>query len=138
MKQTLVWTLVIVLAVCAAFWFGRRFERFKAGHFYEIRSEKTVPFGDKELHIQYVTESIGTPFLDPGTSVLTIREVGSVPITIYKAKRGFQESSPYVSDASIKDNAISWDDGLYQYELKIESSPHSDDASKDRARLDKP
>jgi hypothetical protein len=62
----------------------------------------------------YVTESVGTPFLDPGTTIIEVDGR-----TIYKAKRAFQESSPYARNLNATQHGVAWDDGEFQFDLKI-------------------
>ncbi len=54
------------------------------------------------------------PFLDSGTSILEFDGR-----TIYKAKRAFQESSPYARNITAAQDGIAWDDGEYHFDLTI-------------------
>ena len=77
------------------------------------------------VHWSLITESIGTPFLDPGTTL--IKWNGR---TIYKAQRDFQESTPVATNLKTSDSAIEWDDGEYHYKLAITETPASQPKSK--------
>ena len=47
----------------------------------------------------------------------TIIEVGGR--IVYKAKRDFQEKSPYAEIVSVTNNVIVWRDGISRYELRV-------------------
>jgi hypothetical protein len=64
---------------------------------------------------KYVTESAGLPFLDPGTTVIEFQGR-----TIYKARRGFQEDSPFAQNIQASNGCIEWDDGEFQFRLAID------------------
>jgi len=59
------------------------------------------------------------PFLDPETSVLTVETNYGLPITVYKAKRMFQESWPQVRDVKSEGNQLTWEDGINMYVLTV-------------------
>lgn len=65
-------------------------------------------------------ESIGMPFLETETSILDVRAGIGLPITVYKAKRVFQESYPSVENVSTERNRILWSDGISEYQLTVE------------------
>jgi len=89
------------------------------GYHYELRSEKRVPYGEGAVVIRYVTETMGLPFLDPGTSIVTLEDGFGGETTIYKARRIFQEAYPFVSDVKVEGEAFEWTDGDKQYHLRI-------------------
>ncbi len=91
------------------------------GYHYELRSEKRVPYAEGTVAIKYVTETMGLPFLDPGTSIVTLERESGGETTIYKARRIFQESYPYVSDVKVNGDEFEWDDGDNRYHLRISS-----------------
>ncbi len=84
------------------------------GYYYTVRDEKTYPFKYGELEFRHVSESVGLPFLDPGTTILEFDHR-----SIYKAQRGFQELSPFAREIKINDNIIQWEDGDYDFVLTI-------------------
>ena len=129
--RLIIWILGISIALIVSFLAGRALERIKSGYFYEVRNTEIVDSSFGPITLKYVTESIGIPILDPGTTVLTINdEVGKNPIVIYKAKRIFQESTPFARNVAAEENEIRWEDGLNRYRLRIERLP--------KERLSKP
>ena len=67
------------------------------------------------IHWSYVTESVGLPFLDPGTTVIKFEGR-----TIYKAQRGFQESVPFAQSIETSDKSITWNDGEFRFHLAVD------------------
>lgn len=59
-------------------------------------------------------ESVGTPFLDPEKTMISMGNR-----TLYKAQRDFQENDPHARNLEVSDNIISWEDGDYQYHLTV-------------------
>jgi len=94
---------------------GRFVQHGATGLHYEVHEQKEYdsPFG--AITWSYVTETIGIPLLDPGTTVIKLGNR-----TIYKAERGFQESVPYADNIETSENSIRWDDGIFRYHLMIE------------------
>jgi hypothetical protein len=118
MKKPIAFTIAGVALVTAGFVAGRVFQHLRSGYHYEIREEKTYPWKPGGIRWRYVTESVGLPFLDPGTTILEFNER-----TIYKAKRGFQESVPFAGNVKTSDNGVEWDDGEYRFRLSVEPLP---------------
>jgi hypothetical protein len=112
------WACSALLASGLAFIMGWQVQKMR-GYHYELRSEKRVPYGEGTVAIKYVTESMGLPFLDPGTSIVTLESGSGSEITIYKARRVFQEASPFVDDVKVTGDVIEWSDGRKQYHLRI-------------------
>ena len=52
--------------------------------------------------------------------MLTVKTGYGLPITVYKAKRMFQESCPHVKDVKTEENQITWQDGINTYHLTVE------------------
>ncbi len=52
-------------------------------------------------------------------------------VTLYKARRAFQESWPVVQNLKVGDNYLGWHDGHWQYQLRID--PMEMESDKDRA-----
>jgi hypothetical protein len=114
------WACSALVACALTFALGMQFQKMR-GYHYELRSEKRVPYGEGTVAIKYVTETMGLPFLDPGTSIVTLeRDLGG-ETTIYKARRIFQEAYPFVSDVKVNGDEFEWDDGDKQYHLRISS-----------------
>jgi hypothetical protein len=118
MKRPLTLLLICSLLLILGFVAGRVFQKLKHGYFYEVREQRTYPWKMGELRWQNVTESVGLPFLDPGTTILEFNER-----TIYNAKRGFQENVPFADNVKTSDNMIEWDDGEYRFRLNVEPMP---------------
>ncbi|MCB1078991.1 MAG: hypothetical protein KDM64_14310 [Verrucomicrobiae bacterium] len=87
---------------------------FLFGYRYQVRESKDyeTPFGP--VRWSYVTESVGLPILDPGTTVIELDGR-----TIFKAKRGFQEASPFAKNLTINGDQIFWEDGDYAFTLSL-------------------
>ena len=113
--------LVFVLGIIG----GRVYQHLKTGYHYEILQTESFPFTEGTVTLNHTSESVGMPFLEPETSVLTLTAKYGLPITIYKAERMFQEAIPFVKSISIEANTCSWDDGIYVYKLTIEPAKQS-------------
>ena len=111
-KITIAITGLALLAV--GFVAGRFVQHNESGYHYEVRDTKNYDTSVGPIRWSYVTESVGMPFLDSGTTVLELDGR-----TIYKAKRSFQESSPYAKDISATPEGIAWDDGDFRFDLAI-------------------
>jgi hypothetical protein len=107
----------------AGFLAGRFVQHSRFGYYYEVRDTKDYESPVGPVRWSYVTESIGTPFLDPGTTILEVDGR-----TIYKAKRAFQESSPYARNISATQDGIAWDDGNFRFGLRIHRMKTGEDA----------
>ena len=108
--------LLLIVAGFASGWFMKY---VTSGYIYKIRHEKQFQSPAGSIYLRDVTESIGLPFLDPGTCEVTILAEDG-PITIYKARRVFQESYYDVNDLAIEGDSIRWEDGKNKYTLLIE------------------
>lgn len=64
------------------------------------------------------------PFLDTGTTILELDGR-----TIYKAERSFQESSPYARNIRATQEGVAWEDGDFQYDLKIQRTKTGEQAA---------
>lgn len=106
----------LLLVVC--FFAGQFYRHITSGHHYELHEEKRHDFELGGIHWQYATDSIGLPFLDPGTTKIIFDDR-----VLYEAKRGFQESAPYARNIETLGNQIRWDDGDYRYQLDISKLP---------------
>ena len=113
--------IVLVLAHLS----GRAYQHFRAGHFYEEHEREELHFEDGKLIRKIVTESIGFPFFVTGTSIIEFELSPGFPITLYSARRIFQEAEPYVREVTIDHRNIRWEDGIYRYSLSLE--PMEDD-----------
>lgn len=115
MKRKSAYTLVGLALLSIGFASGRFVEQCHSGYHYDIRDTKDFDSPMGLVRWSYVTESIGTPFLDPGTTTLEIDGR-----TIYKAKRDFQESAPYAKNITTSKDRISWDDGDFHFDLTLQ------------------
>lgn len=93
---------------------GRFFQQAKSGYHYEVRDAREYESPSGTVRWSYVTESAGTPLLDSGTTIIEVDGR-----TIYKAGRGFQESSPFAKNINVSQDMISWDDGDFRYDLRL-------------------
>ena len=114
MKRRLIVVLVGILLIVSGFALGRVYQHVNSGYYLVVRSEKDYTSSMGAIHWSYVTESVGMPIHDPGTTMIMWKER-----TLYKAKRDFQERRPFADNLTISDGAIAWDDGEYHYHLTI-------------------
>ena len=114
MKRKIILAVIGLALLAAAFFAGRFVQHSNSGYHYEVRDTKDYDSPAGPIRWSYVIESVGIPFLDPGTTILEVDGR-----TIYKAKRAFQESSPYARNISATQDGIAWDDGEFRYDLKI-------------------
>jgi len=114
MKRKIPLTIIGLALLIVGFVAGRFVQHNKSGYHYEIKDSKDYDTSVGPIRWSYVTESVGMPFLDSGTTVLELEGRA-----IYKAKRSFQESSPYAKDISATPDGIAWDDGDFRFDLTI-------------------
>jgi hypothetical protein len=114
MKPKITLAIIGLALLAVGFVSGRLVQHNKSGYHYEVKDTKAYDTSVGPVRWSYVTESVGMPFLDTGTTVLELDGR-----TIYKAKRSFQESSPYARDISVTPNGIAWDDGDFRFDLTI-------------------
>ena len=114
MKRKIILAVIGLALLCAGFFTGRFVQHNNSGYHYKVRGTKDYDTSVGPIRWSYVTESVGIPLLDPGTTILEFDHR-----TIYKAKRGFQESSPYARNISARQDGIAWDDGEFRFELRI-------------------
>jgi len=93
---------------------GRVLQHAKTGYHYKVLEQKQYSSALGPIEWSCVSESIGMPFLHPGTTIIKFGNR-----TIYKAQRDFQESSPYARHITTLSNSITWDDGDFQYRLVV-------------------
>ena len=98
---------------------GAGIHHLKAGYWCKVLKTQSFPFEGGTVSQSFMAESVGMPFLDPETSVLTVTTRSGIPITVYKAKRVFQEASPQLRDVKADKNQITWQDGINTYELTV-------------------
>ncbi len=125
-RRAAIWIALIAAALAVGLKIGEFLQHQKSGYFYEIRNEKDYSTAIGRIVLRNVTESVGMPLLDPGTSTIVFEEPSGLELTVYKARRIFQESYPYVDSIDVRSDRIRWDDGCYVYTLTIESSARGD------------
>jgi len=114
MKTALKQIILVILILTLGFVTGRAFQHTRTGYYFEVREKEEYAFPLGEIRWSYVTESVGIPFLDPGTTIIEYEGR-----TLYKAKRGFQESFPFAQNIQTSGNSIDWSDGEYSFHLTI-------------------
>jgi len=119
-KKRIILALAFLVVFLTGITGGRVYQHLKTGYHHKVLKTESFPFPNGELTLSYTAESIGMPFLDPETSVLTITTKCGLPITVYKAQRIFQESYPHVRDVFTEANRIEWTDGISTYQLTVE------------------
>ena len=105
------WAALLVVG----FAIGRFCEFGHSGHWFEVREAKAFDSPMGPVHWSYVTDAVGVPFLDPGTTMIEFNDR-----IIYKARRTFQESHPFADHVQTADNTIAWEDGDYRFHLTID------------------
>ena len=119
MKKKLIITIAFLVVFITGCFVGSCVQYLKSGYHHKTRRTKSFPFRNGEVTLKHITESIGMPFLDPETSVITVQTECGLPIIVYKAKRVFQESCPHVEGVKIDTNQVTWQDGINSYQLAI-------------------
>ncbi len=114
MKRKITKAAIGLALLAIGFGSGLFVQHKRSGYHYEVRDTKEYSSPIGPVRWSYVTESVGMPFLESGTTILEVEGR-----TIYKAKRGFQESSPYARNITTAQNRIAWDDGDFQFDLTI-------------------
>lgn len=114
MKRKITMAIFGLALLAIGFAAGLFVQHNRTGYHYEVRDTKDYISPIGPVRWSYVTESIGMPFLDSGTTILEVDGR-----TIYKAKRGFQEGSPFARNIITPQDRIAWDDGDYQFDLTI-------------------
>jgi hypothetical protein len=115
MKRLLIRLAIGSVLLLFGFVGGRLFQHAKTGFHFKVLAEKQYGSAKDPVHWRCVSESVGMPFLDPGTTTLEYRGR-----TIYKAQRIFQESVPVAANVSVLGQQISWDDGELRFHLSVE------------------
>jgi hypothetical protein len=124
MKRVFTHSAAGLLLLAGGFASGRLYQHAKTGFHLKILAEKEHGTSTDPVRWRYVSESVGMPFLDPGTTIIEYRGR-----TIYKAQRGFQESVPVAANVSVSDKQIDWDDGELRFHLTIEELKKGDQDS---------
>jgi len=119
MKKKLIIALCFIAVFALGCVLGAVVQHLKTGYHHKVWKTETFPFPDGEVTLDYTFESVGMSFLDPETSVLTVKTKYGLPVTIYKAKRMFQESCPHVHDVKTETNQVTWQDGINTYHLTV-------------------
>lgn len=115
MKRFLIRFAAGAVLLTAGFVCGRLVQHAKTGFHREIREQKIFESAMGPVQWSHVTESVGFPFLDPGTTILEFKGRA-----IYKAKRVFQEGHPFAWNVTTEGNLIRWEDGEYRFQLLVE------------------
>lgn len=124
MKSFLIWFSASCLLSLITFFCGRGYQSMKNGYKLEVLKEERVESSLGIIKRQQVMESIGMGFLDTDTSIIQLDDV-----TLYKARRDFQEGSPVARDLKVEGNTLSWQDGYQRYHLTIERVPRATESS---------
>ena len=114
MKRKIIIVALILTLLAIGFGSGLLVQHMRAGYHYEVRDTKEYASPVGPVRWSHVTESVGMPFLDSGTTILEVEGR-----TIYKAERAFQESSPFARNITTTQDRIAWDDGDFHFDLTI-------------------
>jgi hypothetical protein len=115
MKRALIRLAFGAVLLVVGFIGGRVFQHANTGFHFKVLAEKQYGSPTDPVRWRCVSESVGMPFLDPGTTVIEYRGR-----TIYKAQRIFQESVPVAENIQASDKHIDWDDGELRFHLTVE------------------
>jgi hypothetical protein len=118
MKNRGIVVLIGLALSSIAFMVGRWSERMQHGYAYKVNREKVVEFQVAPIYVRQVMEHVGISPMETETSVIEVDER-----TVYKAKRIFQENAPYVENVKVNNGLIEWDDGEYEFSLKMQKVP---------------
>ena len=114
MKRKITIAAISLALLAIGFGSGLLVQHMRTGYHYEVRDTKEYSSSVGPVRWSHVTESVGMPFLDSGTTILEVDGR-----TIYKAERAFQESSPYARNITTAQDRIAWDDGDFHFDLTI-------------------
>jgi hypothetical protein len=117
---------------------GCVYQHLQTGFFYKHHETESFPFFGYNVKLTHCSESIGFPFRNTETSVITIQEGHWDPIILYKAKRLGRESFPAVKDVSIAGDLIKWQDGINKYQLTVDLRRKPDTSPSDTAPISLP
>jgi hypothetical protein len=108
---------LVVGLICLVIGFigGELVQHARTGYHSKVLSAKVYPFPLGEVQWNLISESVGMPFLDPGTTVIKWNNR-----TIFKVQRSFQENGPVAANLKTSESTIEWDDGEYGYRLAID------------------
>jgi hypothetical protein len=121
MARTAIWTAVLGGVFVVGLAAGRSYQHMKTGYWFRAIDEQEIPLAPRApLRLRHAFKKIGVPFLETESSILILDDDHCGKVTLYEAKRGFQESYPYVKDVTVDGNEITWQDGRYNYQLKID------------------
>ena len=126
MNRTLTYLVFGFALLGISFAVGRWYEFGRSGHTFEVREAKDFESPLGTIHWSYVTDTVGVPFLDPGTTMIEFDNR-----IIYKARRTFQEGHPFADHIKVADKTIDWDDGDYRFHLTIDPMDKSTKGEKD-------
>lgn len=126
MRKVIIRILAFATIFIAGLMIGAFLQHQITGYVYDIQNEKTYSSPNGTVSLEYAIETVGNPFLDPGTSTIVLREPSGLKIILYKARRVFQETYPYTEKLVVTDNQIRWDDGWHLYTLQLETSQRRD------------
>ena len=104
-----------VILLIGGFLGGALFQYARSGFHFKVLAEKQHGASEDPVRWRCVSESVGMPFLDTGTTIVEYRGR-----TIYKAQRIFQENFPAAQNIKVSDKQIDWDDGELRFHLTVE------------------
>jgi hypothetical protein len=111
--------LCFLVVIILAFVAGRIFQQTAHGHYFDVLNEESIEFRHGDLILTHAFEAEGVPFLAPETSIITFFPMIGLPVTLYKAQRGFQEASPHVANVTVDSNTLLWTDRINNYRLEV-------------------
>jgi hypothetical protein len=76
-----------------------------------------------KLKLEHVYESVGTHFLQPSKSRVTLYPDDGQRITLFEGQPVFQEKFPVVRNVEIDGQVVRFEDGARAYSLKIDKLP---------------
>ena len=119
MKNKIKKVAIGLIILTVGFFTGGAIQHMRTGRYFDVRDSKNHESSLGVIEWSYVTDSIGIPFLDPGTTIIEFDDR-----IVYKADRIFQESYPVARNLEVSNgNIIQWDDGEYLFRLKVDKLP---------------
>lgn len=121
--KTFVRITVVLATILACFWIGRVYQHWKAGFVYVLHDEhfESAKFG--KLCLRHDSERFGKHSIDRNFTTISLDTFyGKVIIYRDESKDvGAVNHEPrwMVESVSINDDVIQWDDGSFEYKLRM-------------------
>ena len=105
-KPWLLGCSIVAALLSVGFFAGRGYQHMQNGYSCSILGEKSYPLGEGTIRLKYVSETVGWTFLDTEKSVIEYSSPSHSGATLYKAQRGFQESTPSAKNLQVEADTL--------------------------------